>query len=136
MESDATRMCELFVGLPDVNVLSVDDTGEQLIVAIEVRGPRPACLGCGMPGWVKDRDEVLLVDLPVFGRPSRLLWRKHRWKCITDSCAMNTWTLEMPAITPWRDAIKWATLDLSGPHRLVFSTRCFPTLFRWPTSST
>ena len=26
METDATRMCALLVGLPDVNVLAVDDT--------------------------------------------------------------------------------------------------------------
>ena len=63
-------MCELLVGLPDVNVLAVDDTLERLTVVIEVRGPRPLCLGCGVVARVKDRDKVLLVDLPVFGRPS------------------------------------------------------------------
>lgn len=102
MESDPTRMCELLVGLPDVNVLGVHDSGERITVVIETRGPRPACVGCGVPGWVKDRNDVLLVDLPVFGRPSRLLWRKHRWRCITEGCAVNTWTLNVPTIAPSR----------------------------------
>ena len=70
METDPTRMCELLVGLPDVNVLGVDDSDVHVVVSIETRGPRPACLGCGQRPRVKDRDEVLLVDLPVYGRPS------------------------------------------------------------------
>ncbi len=70
------RMCELLVGLPAVNVLGVDDAEDRLTVWIETRGPRPACVGCAAPGRVKDRDVVTLVDLPSFGRPSRLVWRK------------------------------------------------------------
>ena len=124
MESDPTRMCELLVGLPDVTVLAVDDGVDWMTVVVEKRGPRPACIGCGVPGWVKDRDEVLLVDLPVFGRPSRLLWRKHRWKCITDSCAMNTWTLDVPAIAGSRLALtdragRWVTRQVGFHGRSV-----------------
>ncbi len=109
MECDANRMCELLVGLPDVNVLAVDDA-DGLTVVIETRD-RPVCLGCGRRPRVKDRDPVLLVDLPVFGRPSRLLWRKHRWQCVNDECAMNTWTVNVPAIAPSRLALT----DRGGP---------------------
>ena len=114
MESDATRMCEMLVGLPEVTVLGVDDGGERVTVVIETRGPRPACLGCGASPKVKDRDPVLLVDLPVFGRPSRLLWRKHRWRCDTVSCAVNTWTMNKPRIAASRLALtdragRWVT---------------------------
>ena len=36
MESDPTRICELLVGLPEVNVLSIDDVaGDPLRVHIE-----------------------------------------------------------------------------------------------------
>ena len=41
---------------------------------------RPVC-GGAVAGWVKERREVKLVDLPVFGRPVRLVWRKRRWQC-------------------------------------------------------
>ena len=44
MESDPTRMCELLVGLPEVNVLSIDDVaGDPLRVHIEGRSKRPGC---------------------------------------------------------------------------------------------
>lgn len=122
MESDATRMCELLVGLPDVNVLAVDDS-DVLTVVIETRD-RPACLGCGGRPRVKDRDPVLLVDLPVFGRPSRLLWRKHRWQCVNDECEMNTWTVNVPAIAPSRLALtdragRWVTRQVGRHGRAV-----------------
>ena len=42
MEVDATRMCELLVGLPDVNVLGVETAGV-VRVLIETRGARPCC---------------------------------------------------------------------------------------------
>ena len=124
MECDPTRMCELLVGLPDVNVLAVDDTLERLTVVIEVRGPRPLCLGCGVVARVKDRDKVLLVDLPVFGRPSRLLWRKYRWKCITTTCPMLTWTTDVPSIAASRLALtdragRWVTRQVGQHGRSV-----------------
>ena len=48
METNPIRVCELLVGLPDVNVLGVDDVaGDPVRVHVETRGPRPRCLGCG-----------------------------------------------------------------------------------------
>ena len=105
LESDPTRRCELLVGKPDVTVLGVDDTGDRVTVMIETRGPRPLCLGGGAVPKIKDRDPVLLVDLPVFGRRSRLLWRKHRWRCDATSCAVNTSKLTVPEIAPSRLAL-------------------------------
>ncbi len=73
---------------------------------------------------MKDRDEVLLVDLPVYGRPSRLLWRKHRWECKTPSCPVNTWTLNEPKIAPSRLALtdragRWVTRQIGFHGRSV-----------------
>lgn len=87
MESNPIRVCELLVGLPDVNVLGVEDESpvQPLRVHVEIRGSRPRCVGCGSEARVKDRPAVMLVDLPAFGRPVRLVWRKHRWQCRTRS---------------------------------------------------
>ncbi len=46
METDATRMCALLVGLPDVNIVGVGDWPRWLRVVIEVPSLRPQC-GCG-----------------------------------------------------------------------------------------
>ena len=82
MEADPTRVCELLVGLGDVEVLGVDDgDGAPLGVHIRRRVPRPDCEACGGPLWSDGDREVELVDLPAFGRAVRLIWHKRRWRC-------------------------------------------------------
>ena len=86
MEYDPTRMSELLVGLGDVEVLSVAD-GERAVV---------------------------LVDLPAFGRPARLVWHKRRWRCPRDGCEAGSVTELAPQIAPPRAlltsrAARWAT---------------------------
>ena len=80
METDATRMCALLVGLPDVNVLAVEDTDptQPLRVHVETTATTMGCTGCGTRARVKDRRRVALVDLAAFGRPARLVWHKRR----------------------------------------------------------
>ena len=52
MEADPTRVCELLVGLGDVEVLGVDDdVGGPLRVHVRRRALRPACEVCGGPLW-------------------------------------------------------------------------------------
>ena len=74
MECDPTRMCELLVGLGDVEVLSVDDEGGgPLRVHVRRRASRTPCERCGGPLWSDGERPVALVDLPAFGRPVRLV---------------------------------------------------------------
>jgi hypothetical protein len=71
------------------------------------------------------------VDEVLFARQGR--WRTQAWSTsIVDVAAgqlpdviegrsavgLCTWLAAMPA--HWRDAIRWAVLDLSGPWRLAF----------------
>ena len=69
METDATRMCALLVGLPDVNIVGVGDWPRWLRVVIEVPGERPGC-DCGGIVHRHGVREVELVDLAVFDRPA------------------------------------------------------------------
>jgi transposase len=125
VETNATRMCERLVGLSDVNVLAVDDQPDgPLRVYVESRRPRPACLGCGQLARVKDRPVVELVDLPCFGRPARLVWRKHRWACPAPSCPVRSWTGEDPRIAAARVAMtdragRWVTAQVGRSGRTV-----------------
>lgn len=118
-------MCELLVGLPEVNVLGVVDVaGEPLRVHVETREPRPACPGCGGDVSIKDRPAVELVDLAVFGRRARLVWRKHRWSCPNTSCPVGSWTGEHPAIAAPRlvmtdRAGRWVTQQVGQLGRTV-----------------
>lgn len=126
MEADPTVMCELLVGLPDVNVLAVEDTAQEepLRVHVETRGPRPRCRECGAWGWVKDRRELVLVDLPAFGRPVRLVWRKHRWQCPEPACPVGSWTGEdtriaFPRVSMTTRAGRWVTTQVGRLGRTV-----------------
>ena len=72
---NATRACEVLVGLPAVNVLDVVEPlslDRRLRVTVESIVVEPVCPGCGERAWVKDRPIVELVDLTCFGRPVTL----------------------------------------------------------------
>ena len=123
MECNPTRVCELLVGLPEVNVLGVDDGGDgPLRVHVESRVPAVWCRGCGSRAAVKDRPRVELVDLPCFGRPTRLVWHKHRWCC--RGCGAGSWTIVDDRIAPRRAAMtdragRWCTVQVGRSGRTV-----------------
>lgn len=124
MELDPTRMCALLVGLPAVRVLGIDDVvGGPLVVYVEqLLDRRPGCRECGQLPRVKDRPPVQLVDLPCFGRPTRLVWRKHRWVC-PDRCVAS-WTGEDVELAPVRAALttragRWACRQVGRHGRTV-----------------
>ncbi len=73
---------------------------------------------------MKDRPEVELVDLPVFGRQARLMWRKHRWSCAEPSCPVGSWTAEDARIAAPRLALtdragRWVTEQVGRCGRTV-----------------
>lgn len=124
MITDPTRMCELLVGLPDVNVIGVGDWPFWLRIAITTRAERPACPGCDGAVWLHDRIEVELVDLPCFGRQTRLVWVKQRWRCPNSTCSVVTFVETDDRIAVERAAItdragRWATFQVGHHGRAV-----------------
>lgn len=124
METDATRMCELLVGLPDVNVVGVGEWPEFLRIAITTRAERPTCPACGGSVWLHDRLEVELVDLPCFGRRTRLIWTQQRWRCPNVVCGVVTFVEVDDRIADQRAAItdragRWATFQVGRHGRAV-----------------
>ena len=121
MVTDPIAMCELLVGLPAVTVLDVTDTGDRLRVAIETRADRPPCPDCQGPTVLKDRCLVELTDLPCFGTPATLAWRKTRWTC-PQGC--GSFTERAPGIAAARlritdRAARWATVQVGRHGRSV-----------------
>ena len=57
---------------------------------------------CGVVAHVKDRRPVELVDLPSFGRPTRLIGHKRRFRCPEASRPHGSWTEQDPLIAPRR----------------------------------
>jgi transposase len=117
-------MCELLVGLPDVNVKGVGDWPAWLRISISTRAARPSCPSCGGAVWRHGVDEVELADLPCFGRRTRLVWLKQRWRCPNSICRIVTFAESDARIAADRAAItdragRWATFQVGRHGRSV-----------------
>ena len=73
METDPTRMCEKLVGLGDVDLVGINDSGEQppIGVVIRSRKARPTCEACGGRVWSKG-----------IGQPCWLICRRSVVRCV------------------------------------------------------
>ena len=106
MITDPIAINEHFVKLDGVVVLGIDDPeGGPFRAHVETMERPHGCPSCGVVAHVKDRDRVELVDLPVYGHPSRLVWHKRRFRCPEESCPMGTWTEEDARIAAPRMAM-------------------------------
>lgn len=114
METNPTRMCELLVGLPEATVLGVEDVAGRPSVVPDL--------------WRSSVDEgpagVVLVDLPCFGRPARLVWHKHPWCCRATGCPAGSWTDVDGRIAASRAALtdragRWSTMQSGRLGRSV-----------------
>jgi transposase len=112
--SDPSEILEALVGLKDVRVLHYERAGPDVSLVIEQVLEEISCPSCGRRAQVKERPLVSYVDLPVYGFPMRLTWKKHRMKCVNEHCARRTWVLRDHRIAA-KDcllttrAAKWAT---------------------------
>jgi transposase len=117
-------MCEILVGLPDVEVIGLDASGLVLEVHVEWRRTRTGCPSCGVVAHMKDQRPVRFVDLPVAGRPMALIWHKRRWRCPDADCPTGSWTEEDERIASSRMAIttragRWVTEQVGRCARSV-----------------
>lgn len=109
VRTDPSEIVQALVGLKDVRVLAYERLGPDVELVIEQSEVVMFCPDCGSAAQVKDRPVVRYVDLPVFGQPMRLAWRKHRLRCPQQGCPRQSWT--------------------SGDHRIaakncLLTTRC------------
>jgi transposase len=123
LERDPQRMCEILVGLPDVVVLGVLD-GPVTEIHIECQRVPVGCPSCGAIAQLKEQRVVPFVDLPCFGRSTRLCWHKRRFRCAEPECDKSTWSEEDLRIASPRMAMtaragRWATMEVGRFARSV-----------------
>lgn len=116
--------CLLFTGLTDVVVVDLVPTAGGLELTIETRRRPVGCPSCGTIARPKDRDPVRLVDLPCFGRPTTMVWRKRRFVCCDPDCATGSFTEQDDRIAPARSSLmtragRWATHQVGAHARSV-----------------
>lgn len=100
-------MCEPFVGLPDVDVVGVDDARDGSRSGIEVasRADQGWRRACGVKARIEDTTPASLVDTTCFGRPARLVWHSQRWWCAQAGCPAGSWTVH----------VEFGLIDVSSP---------------------
>ena len=82
------------MGLKDVRVLRYERLGPHVELMVELVVGVVTCVNCGQRAQVKERPVVHYVDLPVYGTPMSLAWKKHRMRCVNPGCAKQSWVLE------------------------------------------
>jgi transposase len=107
------------VGLKDVRVLAYERLGPDVELMIEQVTGVLSCPACGQRAQVKERPIVHYVDLPVYGTPMSLAWKKHRLRCVDPTCPKRSWVLEDHRIAAkscllTTRAAKWATVQVGG----------------------
>ena len=121
--TDPIEILAALVGLKDVEVLQLERRGPDVELAIEQVLGDVSCPLCGEPARIKERRRVHYIDLPVYGVPMRLCWKKHRMRCGNVRCPKSTWVLADHRIAAKNcllttRAAKWATRQI-GDGRTV-----------------
>lgn len=121
--TDPSQILQALVGLKDVTVLQLARYGPQVELTVEQVRVDGRCPSCGGRAQVKERPIVTYADLPVYGVPMRLSWKKHRMSCPSPTCAKKTWVLQDHRIAAkscllTTRAAKWATVQV-GTGRTV-----------------
>ncbi|WP_363326175.1 transposase, partial [uncultured Pseudokineococcus sp.] len=71
-------------------MIAVDLAEGGLVVTVESPPGPVGCRACGVVATSHGRREHALVDVPAFGRPVQLVWRKRTWTCGEPAC--STWS--------------------------------------------
>ena len=121
--TDPTEILQALVGLKDVRVLHYRRDVREVELMIEQVVVDARCPRCGTRAELKARPVVKYVDLPVFGTPMQLAWKKHRMRCPKPDCQTKSWVLRDHRIAAVNcllttRAAKWATVQV-GEGRTV-----------------
>jgi transposase len=117
--TDPIEIVRALVGLKDVRVLAYERWGPRVELLIEKVLGEVRCPACSERARVKERPVVHYVDLPVYGTPMSLAWKKHRMRCVNPECAKRSWVTEDHRIAAkacllTTRAAKWATRQVGG----------------------
>jgi transposase len=121
--TDPTQILAALVGLKDVRVMHLERRGPDVELAVEQLIGEIRCPACREAARVKDRPLVRYIDLPVYGSPMRLCWKKHRMRCANRRCPTRSSVLADHRIAAKNcllttRAAKWATRQIGDGRTL------------------
>ncbi|MGP5080169.1 ISL3 family transposase, partial [Brachybacterium alimentarium] len=96
-----------------LHLVAVTKIRAGLVLEVESCDPVTGCPECGVVATGHGRITVEVIDAPWAGRPVRIRWRKRRWICREDLCAVVSFVEQDPEVCAPRGllstrAIRWA----------------------------
>jgi transposase len=91
----------ILVGLDGLVVdrVEADPDGVPVVHLVTADPAAAACPSCAVfTTQVKEYVTTRPQDLPVSGRPVRLIWHKRRWRCAAKQCSRGSFTEQVAAI--------------------------------------
>lgn len=93
-------------------------------VVVESAPAPMGCRACGVLVGSHGRRDVALIDVPCFGRPVQLVWRKRTWRCTETACTGKAFTEQHAALARPRALLTsraawWAVGQLRREHASV-----------------
>lgn len=73
----SSEILQALLGLKDARVLRYERCGPNVELMVEQDIGDARCPTCGGSAQVHERPVVRYVDLPVYGTPMTLAWKKH-----------------------------------------------------------
>lgn len=115
---------QAWLGLPGIRVLNVPEGDAGLVVRVESVPDLVVCPLCGVVALAHERDGVMLVDGPSFGRPVRLVWVKRRYVCPEPACAGGTFVeqddyVAAPRALLTTRPVAWAVEQVRRAHASI-----------------
>lgn len=98
--NDGIGLAEKMLGLTGLRVLEVEEGEGEVLVRVESTKTTASCPSCRRRAQAQDRSEVHLRDAHCFGRPTRLVLVKRRWRCRHQGCVRKTWTERIEGVAP------------------------------------
>ena len=97
---DALDRCDVLLDFPSLHLVAVTQAPTGLVLEVESCDPVTGCPGCGVIATGHGRVMVEMIDAPWAGRPVRIRWRKRRWICLEDVCAVVSFIDQDPQVQP------------------------------------
>jgi transposase len=83
---DDTTLGTVVLGLNGFALRTAELIDDEVWLQAETTATRVGCPDCGVLASAHDRRTVQVRDLPVTGRPCRLVCTKRIWRCVEPAC--------------------------------------------------
>jgi transposase len=107
-------MADDLLGLKGFHIVAGEQTPDELILTVETTAESPPrCPNCGIRARALGRYSVHYRDLPSFGMPVRLIWKRRRWQCPNPGCGTKTWSEESEEMASGTTLTKRAAMEIT-----------------------